>query len=282
MASRAEQKAAARAQRIEFERKLAEAEQRKQRLMRLAGVALVAVVVVVAAVVISSKSSGGAGPVKLNSTAANGIVTRVSGLIGGVAESGNNTLGKPSAPVQVTEYGDLECSACDDFALPTTAKTSAGATGSGVEDQLINTYVKTGKASLTYRSLDTATGQGATPQMFPVQQAAALAAGLQGKAWYYIELFYAEQGAEGTSYVNETYLDNLAKQVPGLNYSQWLSARNNSNLTAQVQSDAAAANSLNLSSTPSIVIKGPKGQAQPIQGVPTWSQLQSAITAVGG
>jgi protein-disulfide isomerase len=282
MASRAEQKAQARAARIEFERKLAEAEQRKQRLLRLAGVGLVAVIVVVAAIVISSGGSGGAAPVKPTSTAAQTIVTRVTGLLAGIPQTGNNTLGKPSAPVQVTEYGDLECSACDALTLPTTSKTSAGTPGTGVLDTFINTYVKPGKASLVYRSLDTATGNGATPQMFPVQQAAALAAGLQGKAWDYIELFYAEQGAEGSTYVDESYLDGLAKQVPGLNYNQWLSDRNNSTLTAQVQSDTASANTLNLTNTPSLVVKGPKGQATPIQGVPSWSQLQSAIKAVGG
>jgi protein-disulfide isomerase len=281
MASRTEQKAQAKAQRIEFERKLAEAEARKQRLMRLAGVALVAVIVIVAAIVISSKNSASA-PVKVNSTASKTVVTRVNTLLSGIPESGNNTLGNPNAPVQVTEFGDLECSACDALALPTNVNTSAGTPGTGVEDKLISTYVRTGKASLVYRSLDTATGNGATPNEFGPQQAAALAAGLQGKSWYYIELFYNEQGAEGSSYVNDGYLDGLAKQVPGLNYSQWLAARNNSNLVAQVQADGASATTQNLNSTPALVVKGPKGQATPIQGVPTWAQLQAAITSVGG
>lgn len=279
MASRAEQKAKARAERIEFERGLAEAARRKQRLMRLGGVVAVAVIAIIAAVAISSGNTASA-PVKANSTKSKAIVTRVSGLLSGIPESGNNTLGNPTAPIQVTEYGDLECSACDAFALPTTANTSAGTPGTGVEDQLISTYVRPGRASLVYRSLDTATGNGATPEEFTPQQAAALAAGLQGKAWYYIELFYAEQGAEGSNYVNPSYLDGLAKQVPGLNYSKWQSDSASSNLAAQVQSDQSAAAAQNLQSTPSIVVKGPKGQAQPIQGVPTWDQLQAAIKSV--
>jgi protein-disulfide isomerase len=279
MASRAEQKAQARAQRIEFERKLADEARRKQRLARLGGVALVAVIVIVAAIVISSGNKSAA-PVKANSAASKVIVNRVNGLLNGIPASGNNTLGSPSAPIQVTEYGDLECSACDYFALPTTVNTSSGVKGSGVEDQLINTYVRTGKASLVYRSLDTATGQGATPQQFVPQQVAALAAGLQGKAWDYIELFYAEQGAEGSSYVTDSYLDGLARQIPGLNYNKWLADRNNSSLAAQVQSDANTASAAGLQSTPSIVVKGPKGQATPIQGVPTWAQLQVAIKSV--
>jgi protein-disulfide isomerase len=283
MASRAEQKAQARAERIEYERQLADAARRKQRLSRLAGVVVAAVVIIIAAVVISSSGNGGSGPVKLGSKPATVIQKRVNNLLAGIPQSGS-TLGNPSAPIQITEFGDLECSACDQFALATNVSTStAGVAGSGLEDQLINTYVRTGKASFVYRSLDTATGNGATPQMFTPQQVAALAAGKQGKAWYYIELFYNEQQAEGTTYVDQTFLDNIAKQVPGLNYSKWLSALNDPSLTAQVASDQNVARAASYTSTPTVVIRGPKGQAPAISGVPqSWSQLQQQIKQVGG
>jgi protein-disulfide isomerase len=282
MASRAEAKAKARAERIEFERKLADAAKRKQRLTRLAGVVAVAVIAIVAAIVISSKNSTPKA-IKPNSRAAAAVVARVDNLLKGIPESGNNTLGNPSAPIQVTEYGDLECSACDDFALATNVPITSdpGTNGSGVENQLISQYVRTGRASLVYRSLETATSTGATPDEFDPQQAAALAAGLQGKAWYYIELFYNEQRPEGTNYVNQTFLDTIAKQVPGLNYSKWLSdMSSDSSLTSQVVSDTKNAATLGLSQTPAIVVKGPKGQAQGIQGVPSWSQLQSTLKSV--
>jgi len=280
MASRAEQKAKAKAERLEFERKLAEEAKRKQRLLRLGGVVAIAAIAIVAAILISSKNNS-TKPVSSTSKAAKVVDTRVDGLLSGIPESGDNTLGNPAAPIQVTEYGDLECSACDDFALPTTVNTSAGVKGSGIENDLINEYVRTGKASLVYRSLDTATSNGATPSEFGPQQAAAYAAGLQGKAWYYIELFYNEQGAEGSTYVDQSYLDGLAKQIPGLNYTKWLSDLNDSSLTEQVTSDNNAAASAGLQSTPSIVVKGPKGQATPIQGVPrSWSALESLIKSV--
>jgi protein-disulfide isomerase len=279
MASRADQKAQARAQRIEFERKLAEDQRRKQRLARLGGVALVAVIVIVAAIVISSGNSTPK-PVKVGSPAQLADVAKVNTLLGGIGEASNNTLGSPTAPIQITEFGDLECSACDDFALDTNENTSAGVKGSGVENQIINQYVRTGKASFVYRSLDTATSGGATPSMFSPQQSAALAAGLQGKGWYYIELFYKEQQPEGTPYT-QSFLEGIAKQVPGLNYSKWLSdLTSNSSLAAQVQSDASAANAAGYTSTPTVVIKGPKGQAPAIQNVPTFSQIQSEIKSV--
>ncbi|MEA2197197.1 MAG: hypothetical protein QOJ25_1248 [Solirubrobacteraceae bacterium] len=280
MASRAEQKAQARAQRVEFERKLAEEQRRKQRLARLGGIGLIAVIVIVAAIVISSGNSTPK-PVAPKSGASKTIVTRVSALLTGIAQPTNNTLGSPTAPVQITEYGDLECSVCDAFALPTSAKTSAGSSGTGVADQIISQYVRTGKASFVYRSLDTATSGGATPSMFSTQQAAALAAGVQGKGWDYIEIFYAEQQAEGTPYVTQAFLEGIAQQIPGLNYSKWLSdLSSNSSLAAQVQSDGTAASQAGYTVTPTIVVKGPKGQAPAIQSLPTFAQIQQAIKTV--
>lgn len=41
---------------------------------------------------------------------------------------------------------------------------------------------------------------------------------LHGKAWYYIELFYHEQAQECTAYVTPSFLDGIARQIPGLNY----------------------------------------------------------------
>ena len=111
MASRAEQKAKARAERIEFERKLADEARRKQRLARLAGVVLAAVVIIIAAIVISSNNS--TTTATTTGKVARQADARVNALLSGIPETGNNTLGKPTAPVTVTEYGDLECSACD-------------------------------------------------------------------------------------------------------------------------------------------------------------------------
>ena len=273
MASRAEQKAKAKAERIAYERQLAEAARRKQRLARLAGVVIAAAVLIVAAIVISSSHSA-----KVPQTFGPGATasqTRVNTLLAGIPESGN-TLGKPSAPITVTEYGDLECSACDAFALASTVNTSAGVAGSGVEDQLIENYVSKGQAQLIYRSLDTVSPS----STFPTQQAAAEAAGLQQKAWYYIELFYNEQGQEDSGYVTQAYLDRIAKQVPGLNYSKWLTDLNDPSLTTQVSADEAAAAAAGYKSTPTIVVKGPKGTAAAIQGVPTWSGLQQVLKEV--
>ncbi|HUE25323.1 MAG TPA: thioredoxin domain-containing protein [Solirubrobacteraceae bacterium] len=230
------------------------------------GVLLGAVIVVAIAVAVSSSGGSGSAP-SPTSAAAKQQASTVNTLLSGIPQSGV-TLGSPTAKVTVTEFGDLECPICAEFAQSS-------------ENQLISNDVRSGKVKLVYRSLPTATGNGPNPSIFPTQQAAAYAAGAQGKAWNYIELFYHEQGQENTGYVTPSYLDGLARQVPGLNYSTWLSASQSSTYTSQVSADEQAASSKGFNSTPTIVIQGPKGQAQPIVGDPSsYSQLETVIKSV--
>jgi protein-disulfide isomerase len=226
-------------------------------------VALVVVAVVAVAIAISS---GGSKAPKVTGSSGKNAAKAVSGLLAGIPQSGN-TLGSPSAKVTVTEFGDLQCPICKDFTL-------------GTESQLISNYVKTGKVKLVYRSLCTATCNGPQPSVFATQQAAAIAAGLQNKEWYYIELFYHLQGDESTSYVSSNYLNGLAKLVPGLDYSKWALDAGQSSLQAQVTADEKSAGSKGFNATPAIVVQGPKGTAQPIVGDYPYSSYESAINSV--
>lgn len=280
MASRTKQKEEARARRLAEEQARAERADRARRMRMLGGVVISAIAVIVVVVVISTAGSGGGKPVKLNSPAAKGDITAVSTLLAGIPQSGE-TLGNPSAPVTVTEYADLECPVCDTFALPPTRNTSAGTPGSGYLDQLISQYVRTGKVKLVYRSLETATGNGPNASEWVPQQAGAYAAGLQNKAWDYIELFYYEQQSESSQYVNQSFLNGIAQQIPGLSFSKWASDQQSSTLQAQVTTDGQSAQSQGYQYTPTLVIKGPKGQATPIQSLPqSYSQITAEINQV--
>jgi len=265
MASRKEQKEAARQQRLAEEQARAERARRDRRLRTLGGTVVGAVLVVVIAIVISSSGSSSAQVVKPNSPAAKKAQSTVNTLLAGIPQSGN-TLGNPNAKVTVTEYGDLVCPVCKSFAL-------------GGENQLIAKDVRAGKVKIVYKALETASGT-ANGSMFVPSQTAMLAAGNQKKAWNYIELFYHEQGDETSSYVTDNYLGGLAKQIPGLNFSQWDSDRNASNLKSQVNSDTSSAAASGFNSTPTIVVSGPKAQAQPIVAAATYDQLQAAIQQV--
>ena len=107
-----------------------------------------------------------------------------------------------------------------------------------------------------------------------------LGRGPEGDFWDYAELFYNEQGQEGSNYVNDSYLTSLAKQLPGLKLSTWQSDRNNAALVSQVQADVQSGTSRGVQGTPTLVFQGPKGEASPSAGVPTYSDLQQAIKQV--
>jgi len=252
MASRTKQKEEARARRLAEEQARLEKERRQRRLTLLGGVVLAAAAVVAVAIAVSVGSSG-----KRSSRATN---------LSGIPQTAM-TLGNPRAKVTVTEFGDLQCPICRDFAL-------------GAENSLIKNDVRSGKVKLVYKSLETATGNSPNPSVFPVQQAAAIAAGQQRYAWDYILLFYHQQGAEGDNYVTPSYLDGLAKQIPGLNFSKWSADRNASSAQAQVIADQQAASKKGYNSTPTIIVQGPRGEAKPIVGDTDYGSLESSINSV--
>jgi predicted DsbA family dithiol-disulfide isomerase len=116
--------------------------------------------------------------------------------------------------------------------------------------------------------------------MFGPQQAAAYAAGRQNLGWHYILDFYNLQGQEGTAYVTQSFLNGIARLVPGLNFAKWSSDSSSANLLQQVNVDEQTARSLGFRDTPSILVQGPKGQAQPIAGAVDYNTLEQEIKLV--
>jgi protein-disulfide isomerase len=149
-----------------------------------------------------------------------------------------NALGSPSAPVTLQYFGDLECPFCRDFTLE-------------VLPAIIQRWVRTGDLRIEYHALETATRERA---VFVAQQVAALAAGSQDRAWYFIETFYREQGEEGSGYVTDRFLEGIASEVPALNLSQWNRDRADSELANEIAADEQAAESAGLHGTPSFLL----------------------------
>jgi protein-disulfide isomerase len=116
--------------------------------------------------------------------------------------------------------------------------------------------------------------------VFSAQQVAALAAGQQNRFWNFTELFYREQGQEGSGYVTDSYLNSLARQTTGLSVAKWQSARSNSALVTQVQREEQQGQTLGVTGTPTLVFQGRKGAAQPGTAVPTYADLEAAIKKV--
>ncbi|HEX4036088.1 MAG TPA: thioredoxin domain-containing protein [Solirubrobacteraceae bacterium] len=265
MASRAEQKAAARAAREARLKAASKNQARNTRLLRLAsvagGVAIVIVVIILAV-------GGGSGSTTYTNKQAKAIVNH---LLKGIPQSGN-TLGNPKAKITLTEYGDLVCPICRDFAI-------------GGEHDTIAKEVRAGKVKIVYRADETASGAFNHKEFVP-GQVAALAAGLQHKEWNYILLWYYEQKSEDTAYVTNHWIQGIALQIPGLDLTKWQSDRNSSALASRVKSDEqamaalVAAKEIPSNATPTLVFSGSKGTAQPVQAPLTYSQLKTAYGIV--
>jgi protein-disulfide isomerase len=117
--------------------------------------------------------------------------------------------------------------------------------------------------------------------VFLAQQVAALAAGKQDKAWYFVETFYAEQGEEGTGYVTDAYLEGIASQVPQLDLARWGTDRKDPELANEIQADAEAAESAGLGGTPSFLLGASGGAMRPFSPSDA-SSFDKAIEALAG
>lgn len=245
--TRKQRREQARTERKAIEEASATQSAQRKRLIQLGGIGGV-VVVIIAIILVATGGGGSTKAPAPKSPAANAAAASVISLLQGIPQSGV-TLGNPNAPVTIQYFGDLECPFCKQFTL-------------GALAPLIKKYVRTGKVKIEYRSMQTATRERET---FQTQQVAALAAGKQNLMWHFIELFYHEQGEEGSGYVTENYLQGLAAQVPGLNLSNWSSARNDPAYPNQIISDAQAANQAGFTGTPSFLIGKTGGSMQKLE-----------------
>lgn len=134
---------------------------------------------------------------------------KVEALLGGIPQEGQ-TLGAPTAPVTMQLFAELEDYSSEGWFL-------------GYLPAIIREFVRTNVLKIEYRAFKTNT---IGSEMFVKQQAAALAAGAQDKLWNYAYTFYLEQGKERTPYATESFLDNIARQVPELNLQRWDTDRN--------------------------------------------------------
>src|SRR4051794_33843575 len=110
MSSRAEQRAAARAEREAREQAADAGERRKRRIYMLGGALVVAVVVVGIAIAVSQGGGGGS----KSKGGSIGNAAAVTTQLAGIPQSGT-TLGNSSAPVTITEFADLQCPVCQEF-----------------------------------------------------------------------------------------------------------------------------------------------------------------------
>jgi protein-disulfide isomerase len=220
----------------------------------LLAVVLVLVLVGVAVGVASALRGGSSGAL-----AAQLVVgaTRARALFDGIAQHGN-VLGRPSAPVTVVEYADLQCPFCRDFGL-------------GAEPRLIRQYVRTGRVKVVFRPLaflgpDSVRGRNAV-----------IAAGLQNKLFDVVQLLYENQGAENTGWLHDGLVEAAARAVPALEVARLNADRDSAAVARRAQAFDTRATMDGVRSTPTLLVGKSGGALRQVDE----AQLEAAVKALG-
>lgn len=230
--TRKERRASARAER-DRAAEAASARQR-QRLWVLGGaLALVAAIVVVIVL-----ASGGDDTPALKRGEQVPGQAEATALFAGVPQRGI-TLGDPRAPVTLVEFADLQCPYCRDYTR-------------GVMPTLVSQYVRTGRLRMVFRNVSfigTDSARGA--QM-------AGAAALQNGMWQYVDIFYANQGAENSGYVTDDFLRRIGSGVRGLDVDRAMNDRGLPAVQRELNEAQTEWQSNGFTGTPSFLV-GPTG-----------------------
>ncbi|NJM40716.1 MAG: thioredoxin domain-containing protein [Anaerolineae bacterium] len=147
-------------------------------------------------------------------------------------------MGDATAPVQLVVFADPQCPYCAQQALET-------------EPKLMEQYVKTGKAALTYRHF---TFLGDESQRMAV---AMVCAGQQGRDafWAFHHRAFQNQLAENSGQVTEDVLLDWAQAVK-LDEAQFKTCLGSDAARQQVEADTALGHRLRVTGTPTLFING--------------------------
>ncbi|HLV34588.1 MAG TPA: thioredoxin domain-containing protein [Spirillospora sp.] len=191
-------------------------------IILIAGIAVVAVVVVVAAMFLTNQP-----------TAAAEVVARYADIPQSRLPDGGFVLGNPEAPITLIEFGDFACPHCQDYFVQT--------------KQFIEEFVVPGKAKFEYRLFVS----GADPTYGPYTARLAECAAIlrEGAFWPAHDILFELGRTRGR--FNQQTARTLAESLD-LNYSELLSCAEKA---SQVDKDVQLGASLNVQSTPTLMIR---------------------------
>jgi len=221
------------------------------------GVAILVVIGLIALGVIASLSldSGDDDPIEIEGA---GTVQR---LFGGIRQDGAD-LGEDDAPVNIQVLNDLQCERCADWQLDNI-------------DPLVEKYVRDGDVQLSYHHY--ALGDRAAGLAY----FGATSAGLQGKQWQFVDLFFINQDEAIKRGVSEDLLDRIAGAILEFNVEQWQNDFNDDEVKDTVDADAEYTAQLELTTDPAVIVTGPT-QSKTLEDAPSLEQIEAAIGDVGG
>ncbi len=188
--SKKERREAARAQRVEAERKAAAADQRKRRLSLLGGVVALAAIVVVAAILISSSGDSGSQGAAADPASDVVGVTETNAMFDGIPQKGM-VLGTSTASATLHQAEDPQCPVCKSYSETTLPA-------------VLESSVRPGTAKVQLSMFPFIGDDSARGALFTV------AAARQNRAFQALELIYRNQGTENSGYMTDAYLRKIA------------------------------------------------------------------------
>lgn len=220
---------------------------RRKNLGKIIGIAaFLAVIAVVIVVAVVSGGSGGSGGDK-----------DWEAQLAGIPQSGN-LLGDENASVTLVEFGDLQCPICRQYA-------------DDILPDVITGPVKNGTANFEFENWAILGPESA------LAARAAIAAGEQDLMWSYIEAFYANQGAEGSGYITDDFLTDVAEEAGIPDIDKWNEDRESAAADDALNRIDAEATDAGFSGTPSFAFREPDGSLTPLRTYQTTEDIISAI-----
>jgi protein-disulfide isomerase len=256
MSSRADRKAQAREQRLAREHAAHRSAQRRRSVRRL-GVLVVAAALLVGGAIVAFGPGSTPPPDPVEQRA------EVAALFDGLPQDGR-TLGAASAPATLTEFADLQCPFCAEYAR-------------NVLPAVVDRYVRTGKLRLDLQLLaflgeDSVRGG-----------RMAAAAARQNRLWPFVDAFYRNQGLENTGYADDAFLQRTATAA-GIDVTAALRDREAPHASSWLESAQREADRLRVQGTPAFSLRIGDGRAvrlQPAELTPESfaSALDAALAA---
>jgi protein-disulfide isomerase len=234
-------------ERLAHEAKAASGDRRTRLLQIGAGAVFIAIIAVVVVIVAAGSSSSGGGDAQNLKE-----ISQVDSLVNGIPQT-KLVLGDPKAPVELIEYGDLQCPVCKQYSEE-------------ILPAVVEKQVKQGKAKIIFRNFLII-----GPQSLPAG-AAAIAAGNQGRGWNFLELFYRNQGKENSEYVTDPFLEAVAKGAGVKDIAKFNKERKTKAVEEEAERTTEQAATLGFEGTPSFAIKGPKSNGLELMGTPESTQ----------
>lgn len=218
--------------------------------MWLGGLVTLVVLAALGAVSLSATSSTGSGPgvagVDPDTQARLAAARRIPG--------DPLALGRPDAPVVISEWGDFQCPFCRAYTLDT-------------EPSLVREYVDPGRVRLEWHDFAYLGPESV------LAARAARAAGRQGRFWQYHDALYHQQGRENSGAITGESLTATARGL-GLDVARFQRDFADPAIAAQVSADRELGAALRVNAVPSFVVGG-----QMIVGAEPLATFQQAIAA---